>query len=122
MTPSPSLAPPQSPACNVQPSLLAARDVFKSGCPGSLMSNYLRCGAAISESDCAAAGTSCAWSDGGRRAAAAAPPARRLSQVAWGGAPRACMPRQLAAMEAAGDYEEVKRALKKIGGMDPAGA
>ncbi|GBG00319.1 hypothetical protein Rsub_13027 [Raphidocelis subcapitata] len=134
----------KSPACAVDSTLLSQRDVFRSGCPGSLMESYVRCGAAISKAACSDAGPNCAWfdeleeraeKDGGaarRPAAAARSPVaaaggvsqRRLQQKLLGAVPstvpRACMPRQLYALEKRGDSAGVQRVLKQIANQDPA--
>jgi hypothetical protein len=116
----------QAPACAVDQALLAQRDVFKSGCPGSLMESYVRCGAAISKQACSDAGPSCMWFDDLEERTPAPGPARRRLVEALAGAvpdsaPRACMPKQMYALEKSNDRAGVKKVLKSIATQDPAG-
>ena len=119
----------RAPACGVESALLLRRDALRSGCPGSLLEAYQRCGAAISAADCAEAGDDCAWSggaeaaDGGRSGRAGSTPARSLLQrgAAGGSAvPRACAPRQVHALEAAGDAAGAARLMRSIASRDAA--
>lgn len=110
----------------VEPGILAGADVFKSGCPGSLMEAYTRCGMATSKAACVEAGAKCAWSDeldGGGSGGGVAT-RRRLAQFPGEAVPstvpRACMPKALYALEQRGDREGVRRALRQLWTQDRA--
>ncbi|KAI8468572.1 MAG: hypothetical protein J3K34DRAFT_426899 [Monoraphidium minutum] len=128
-----------APSCNVDANLLAQRDVFQSGCPGSLMEDYVRCGSAFNERECGRNGPNCVWYDELRQTPAisakvaggvASQSQRHLlgaqdaldaaTGAAPSTAPRACMPKQLFALERRKDKEGTRRVMKQIASQDPA--
>jgi hypothetical protein len=120
---------------------VSARNRFLSGCPGSLMESYVRCGGAINERECGRLGSPCVWYDElstSAKAGAPAPsrgfPTRRRSLAQAGGMGggaaagqggaarlRACMPKQLFLLERQRDAEGLRRALRGVETRDPAG-